>query len=146
MTGGPRSGNGHFDPMAGDETDDVDDAAPLDPSEAAAAALEAAAEVDETLDERVETVVDDLDGVERVRDGESVAYLTGGRPFAVLLPDVLEVSLDAAVAKAALRTGDTLTSPRGAGWIAFTPIVVDRFALDRAEAWIRSAHRRAASD
>ncbi len=143
MTGGPPSGNGHFDPSAADETDDVDDDAPLDPSEAAAAALEAGADADETLDERVGAVVDELDAVERVRDGESVAYLTGGRPFAVLVPDALEVSLDPAVAKAALRTADTLTSPRGAGWIAFTPIAVDRFALDRAEAWVRSAHRRA---
>ena len=142
MTGDPQSGNGHFNPLTGDEADDLDDDAPLDLSEAASAAREAAAEVDETLDERVETVVGDLDGVARVRDGESVAYLTAGRPFAVLLPDVLEVSLDAAVAKAALRTADTLTSPRGSGWIAFTPVVVDRFALDRAEAWVRSAHRR----
>jgi hypothetical protein len=48
------------------------------------------------------------------------------------------------VASAALRTADTRPSPRGAGWIAFTPRSVDRFALDRAEAWVRLAHRRAA--
>jgi hypothetical protein len=91
----------------------------------------------------VEAVVEDLDGVDRLRDGESVTYLAGGRPFAVLLPDVLEVALDPVVAKAALRTANTLVSARGAGWIAFTPEPIDRFALDRAEAWIRSAHRRA---
>jgi antitoxin (DNA-binding transcriptional repressor) of toxin-antitoxin stability system len=139
---GSRPGNGHFDPAAVEEADGLDDDAPLDPSEESAAALEAAAEADETLDERIEAVVEDLEGVERVRDGESVRYLAGGRPFAVLLPEGLEVSLDAAVARAALRTADTLASPRGAGWIAFSPEAIDRFALDRAEAWVRSAHRR----
>jgi hypothetical protein len=89
-------------------------------------------------------VVEELDGVERRREGESVTYLAGGRPFAVLMADVLEVALDPVVAKAALRTSNTLASPRGAGWIAFTPEAIDRFALDRAEAWVRSAHRRVA--
>jgi hypothetical protein len=140
---GSQPGNGHFDPEAVDEADGLDDDTPLDPSEASAAALEAAAEADESLDERVEAVAQDLEGVERARDGESVTYLAGGRPFAVLLPDVLEVSLDAAVARAALRTANTLASPRGGGWIAFTPENTDRFALDRAEAWVRSAHRHA---
>jgi hypothetical protein len=139
---GPQPGNGHFDPS--DDDDDLDDDAPLDAAEAVAAAAEALAEADETLDERVEAILEELDGVERRRDGESVTYLAGGRPFAVLMPDVLEVALDPAVAKAALRTGDTLSSPRGAGWIAFTPRSIDRFSLDRAEAWLRSAHRRVA--
>ena len=140
---GNRPGNGHFDPEVAIEADDFDDDAPLDPSEESAAALEAAAEADETLDERVEAVVEDLEDVERARDGNSVTYLAGGRPFAVLQPDVLEVSLDRPVATAALRTGNTLASPRGGGWIVFTPENTDRFALDRAEAWVRSAHRRA---
>jgi hypothetical protein len=139
---GERS-NGHFDP-AEDGTDLADDA-PLDAGEEAAAALEASAETDESLDERVEAVIEDIGGVERVREGESVRYLVGGRAFAVLLPDVLEVALDPVVAKAALKTADTLASSRGAGWVAFTPEAIDRFALDRAEAWIRSAHRRAAA-
>jgi FAD/FMN-containing dehydrogenase len=141
---GNRPGNGHFDPDAAVDTDDLDDDTPLDPSEESAAALEAAAEADETLDERVEAVVEELDGVERVREGETLRYLAGGRPFAVLLPEGLEVVLDAAVARAALRTADTHASPRGAGWIAFSPEAIDRFALDRAEAWLRSAHRRVA--
>ena len=144
MSDGSASGNGHFHPDPGDDADALDDDAPLDASEEAAAALEAAAVADESLDERVEAVIEDLDDVQRIRDGEAVTYTTGGRPFAVLLPDVLEASLDPAVAKAALRTADTLASPRGAGWIAFTPRSIDRFALDRAEAWVRSAHRRAA--
>ena len=138
---GTQPGNGHFDPS---DDDELDDDAPLDAAEEVAATAEALAEADETLDERVEAIVEELDGVERVRDGESVTYLAGGRPFAVLMPDVLEVALDPVVAKAALRSGDTLSSPRGAGWIAFTPASIDRFSLDRAEAWLRSAHRRVA--
>ncbi len=134
------SNNGHFDP---DPDDAPDDDAPLDAAEQAAADAEAGAEADETLDERVEAVVEDLDGVERRREDESVTYLAGGVAFAVLMEDVLEVRLDPAIAGAALKTVDTMRSSRGAGWVAFTPEVVDRFALDRAEAWIRSAHRRA---
>lgn len=134
------SGNGHFDPS----NDGEDDDRPLDATEEAAAAAEALAEADETLDERVEGVIADLDGIERRRDGESVTYLAGGTPFAVLMEDVLEVSLDPVVAAAALRTANTMRSIRGAGWVAFTPDAIDRFALDRAEAWVRSAHRRAA--
>lgn len=137
MTGEP--GNGRYDPA----DDELDDDPPMDPAEEVAAAAEALAEADESLDERVEAVVEDLDGVERVRDGESVTYRAAGAPFAVLLQDVLEVALDPVVAKAALRTANTLPSPRGKGWIAFTPETIDRFALDRAEAWVRSAHRRA---
>jgi hypothetical protein len=140
------AGNGRFHPAdesaagAVGEADAGDE--PLTEAEAAAGAIEALAETDETLDERVEAVIGELDGVERARDGESVTYLVGGAPFAVLMPDVLEVQLDPAVAKAALKTGNTLSSSRGAGWIAFTPETMDRFALDRAEAWIRSAYRR----
>jgi len=138
------TGNGRFDPDDGSGPDDLDDDAPLEPEEAAAAALEASAEADESLDERVEAVVEDLDGVERTRDGEAVTYAVAGHPFAVLMPDVLEVVLEPAVATAALRTGDTVASSRGPGWVAFTPATIDRFALDRAEAWLRSAHRRVA--
>jgi hypothetical protein len=136
------SGNGRFHEE--EELDDAfDDDAPLTSEEAEAADAEAGAEADETLDERIEAVVEVLDGVERRREGTAVAYLLGGRAFAVLLPDSLEVALDAAVAKAALRTADTRAASRGSGWIAFTPKLTDRFALDRAEAWVRSAYRRA---
>lgn len=130
-------GNGRFEP------DDLDDDAPLDASEEAAATLEATADADESLDERVEGVLDELDGVARSREGEAVTWSAGGRAFAVLLADRLEVALDPVVAKAALKTANTRASSRGAGWIAFSPDQVDRFALDRAEAWVRSAHRRA---
>jgi hypothetical protein len=141
------SNNGHFDLDGAtlDAPDDaVDDDAPLDAAEQAEADAEAGSEADETLDERVEAVIEDLDGVERRREDESVTYVAGGAAFAVLLEDVLEVCLDPSIAQAALRTLDTMRSSRGAGWVAFTPEIVDRFALDRAEAWLRSAHRRVA--
>ena len=138
MTGQP--GNGHFDPA---DDDGLDDDAPLDAAEEAAAAAEALAEADESLDERVEGVVEVLDGVARRRDGDAVTYLARGAAFAVLTPDALEVALDTAVAKAALKTPGASTSRRGSGWVHFKPGAVDRIALDRAEAWLRSAYRRA---
>jgi hypothetical protein len=139
MTDG--TSNGHID--LDDEDDGLDDDAPLDADEAAAADAAADEASDESLDERVEAVVEELDGVTRTRADESVAYAVGTRLFAVLMEDVLEIALDPIVAKAALRTRDAMASSRGGGWIAFTPEVVDRFALDRAEAWVRSAHRLA---
>jgi hypothetical protein len=125
-----------------DDEDEVEDA-PLDEGEAAAGEAVADEALDESLDERTETVLEELPGVNRRRDGEVVLLTVRERVFAVLGPDFLEVALDPHVAAAALRTPDTRPSPRGAGWIAFTPAVTDRFALDRAEAWLRLGHRRA---
>ncbi len=126
------------------ETDDDDlDDEPLEPEEASAGAAVAEEGVDESLDERVEAVLEELDDVSRRRDGEVEVLSAAGRVFAVLGPDLLEVALDPPVAAAALRTPDTRPSPRGTGWIAFTPRVADRFALDRADAWVRLAYRRA---
>ena len=138
-------GNGHVpDPEALAEGDGPDDDSPLEEAEAAAAAALADAPLDESLDERVEAVIGDVGRVDRRRAADGVAYSVGGRVFAVLGEDRLEAALDTLVAKAALKTPDTSSSPRGPGWIAFSPTVIDRFALDRAEAWVRSAHRRAA--
>ncbi len=72
-----------------------------------------------------------------------MTYWPRGAAFAVLTPDVLEVALDAAVAKAALRTPGASASRRGPAGSLSRRAAVDRFALDRAEAWLRSAHRRA---
>jgi hypothetical protein len=123
--------------------DDEEDA-PLDEAEAAAGAALAEADTDESLDERVGAVLEDLDGVTRTRDGELELLAVGGRVFAVIGAEMLEVALDGRVAKAALKTPDTRPSARGTDWVAFTPTVTDRFALDRAEAWGRYAPRRAA--
>jgi hypothetical protein len=135
----PRS-NGHADLDA----DELDDDEPLEADEAAAAMAAALEDTDETLDERVGSVMEDLGGVEQIREGGEAAFHADGLPFAVLADNVLEVHLDGPVARAALRTSDTTASSRGGGWIAFRPTTIDRFALDRAEAWVRSAHRRVA--
>jgi hypothetical protein len=144
MTDGAR--NGH-DPGgttgALPPDDDLDDDAPLDEAEAAAGAAAAGAAADESLDERVGAVCDELGDVTRTPEGERELLAVGGRSFAALGVDSLDVALDGPVAKAALTTPDTRPSPRGAGWVTFTPAARDRFALDRAEAWVRLAHRRA---
>ena len=131
--------------MSTDEPPDdgLDDDAPLDEAEAAQAAAIAEADTDESLDERVGTVLEELGDVTRTPEGDVERLAVDGRVFAVLGVDLLEVALDALIAKAALATPDTRRSPRGDGWVAFTPAVTDRFALDRAEAWVRLAHRRA---
>jgi hypothetical protein len=126
-----------------DDDDGADDDAPLAADEAADADAIAAADGDESLDERVGTVLEELDAVTRDPDGDVDRLSVHGRMFGVLGSDLLEVGLDPAIASAALRTPDTRPSPRGVGWIAFTPATTDRFALDRAEAWVRLAHRRA---
>jgi hypothetical protein len=123
--------------------DDPDEDTPLDEAEAAAGSAEAEGDTDETLDERIGTVIEDLERVTRVPDGELDLLLVDGRVFAVMGADMLEVALAGPVANAALSTPDTRPSPRGAGWVAFAPAQPDRFALDRAEAWVRLAHRRA---
>jgi len=138
-------GNGHL-PHIGDGVEDALDALddePLDEDEVAAGAAAAADPVSESLDERVEAVVDELGEVTRFREGGAIRYAAAGQVFAVLDLDRLEVGLDQPVAKAALRTPDTTATSSGPGWIAFTPAAIDRYALDRAEAWLRLAHRRA---
>ena len=144
-------GNGHVpdpdvlaDPADVEAALDALDAEPLDADEAAAGAAAAGDVVDETLGARVAAVVADLGDVERVQHDDELDHLAGGRLFAVLGEDRLEVGLDPTVARAALRTPDTSASPRGAGWVRFSPAIVDRYALDRAEAWVRFAYRLAA--
>jgi hypothetical protein len=139
MAGDERSNNGHADADA--DADDEGDL-PLDDDELAAGAAAADEAVTETLAERVASVIGDLEDVERRPDPVGDGFLAGGRLFAVVGEDRLEAALDPRVATAALRTPDTAPSRRGAGWITFAPVSLDRFALDRAEAWVRSAHRR----
>ena len=62
-------------------------------------------------------------------------------PFAVLSGARAEFRLDPLVARAALRTPDTMPSARGPEWVAFAPAELDDAAIDRAEAWFLSAHR-----
>lgn len=98
-----------------------------------------------TLRDLLEDAAADLDGVEAevAADGARI-WSHGGRPFAMLAADgvAAEFALDAAVASAAARTPDVTASPRGAGWVRFSPASLDDHAADRAAAWLASAHRR----
>jgi len=72
-------------------------------------------------------------------------WAVGPAVFATLAGDLAEFRLDPTVAAAALRTPDTARSIRGTDWIVFGPPLLDDHAVDRAEAWFLSAHRRAAA-
>jgi hypothetical protein len=97
------------------------------------------------LEDALEEVLADLDDVDGADVGGEVEWRRGGRPFAALVGDAAEFRLDPLVAKAALRTPDTSASTRGADWVRFGPTVVDGHAVDRAQAWLASAWRRAGS-
>ena len=96
-----------------------------------------------TLRAVLEEAVADLDEVEIVPSGDGFEWRRGGRPFAALAGAAAEFRLDPLVAKAALRTPDTHASSRGADWVRFDPVVLDDHGVDRAEAWLASAWRRA---
>jgi hypothetical protein len=84
-------------------------------------------------------------GVVTDASGPVTTWAAGPSVFATLEGDRAEFRLDPQVAAAALRTPDTSASGRGSDWIAFVPPVLDDHAVDRAEAWFLSAHRRAAA-
>ena len=87
----------------------------------------------------------DLEEVEQAEARDGVEWRRGGRPFAALAGDAAEFRLDPMVAMAALRTPDTAASERGTDWVRFSPATVDGHAVDRAQAWLASAWRRAGS-
>jgi hypothetical protein len=91
------------------------------------------------LEDVLMAAAEDLDGVER----DEGVWRVGGVPFASLEGTRAEFRLDPLVARAALHTPDTSESPRGTDWVAFAPDGLDDAAIDRAEAWFLSAHRRA---
>jgi hypothetical protein len=97
------------------------------------------------LREALEEALADLAHVEQADSGGALEWRRGGRPFAALVDDAPEFRLDPLVAKAALRTPDTSPSKRGEDWVRFSPAVVDGHAVDRAQAWLASAWRRAGS-
>jgi hypothetical protein len=76
--------------------------------------------------------------------GETIELRRAGRPFARISDSAAAFRLDPTLAAAALRTPDTSASPLGREWVAFAPATIDRFALDRAVAWLEAAWRRAA--
>ena len=85
-----------------------------------------------------------LGGVERATEGSAVVIRRASRIFAALDGGRLEVDLGPTVADAACRTPDATGSSRGSDWVTFQPALLDRFAVDRAVAWIEHAWRRAA--
>jgi hypothetical protein len=95
------------------------------------------------LEQALEAVLGDLEEVERAASGGGVEWRRGGRLFAALVGDAAEFRLDPMVAMAALRTPDTAASERGTDWVRFSPAIVDGHAVDRAQAWLASAWRRA---
>ena len=95
------------------------------------------------LREALDEALGDLGEVEQVEAGGGLEWRRGGRPFAALAGDAAEFRLDPLVASAALRTPDTSASKRGADWVRFSPADVDEHAVDRAQAWLASAWRRA---
>jgi hypothetical protein len=97
-----------------------------------------------SLSSLVAGVTDGLTGAERAEAKGEVTWARSGRLFAALAGDVLEVRLQEPVVRAALRTPDTSASARGEGWVMFAPATLDRYAADRARAWIESAWRHAA--
>ena len=99
---------------------------------------------DLTLEDVLTGAAEDLSDVTAAASaGGATTWTRGGAPFAVLTGDRAEFRLDPLVARAALRTPGTGPADRGADWIAFAPAVLDEGAVDRAEAWFLSAHRRA---
>jgi hypothetical protein len=96
-----------------------------------------------SLRERVEALAAEVPGPARSDEGAATIWQVGKRPFAVFTGDAVELCLDPAVARAATRTPDTTPSERGPEWVRFAPAELDDHAVDRLEAWFRSARRRA---
>jgi hypothetical protein len=100
---------------------------------------------DLTLAEVLAEAAEGLKGVTARTSDELATWAAGPSVFATLAGDRAEFRLDPMVATAALRTPDTGPSRRGGDWITFAPPILDDHAVDRAEAWFLSAHRRAAA-
>ncbi|HLO34950.1 MAG TPA: hypothetical protein VK194_02665 [Candidatus Deferrimicrobium sp.] len=98
---------------------------------------------DLTLAEVLAAAAEDLAGIAVEAAGDGRTWSVAGRPFATLAGERADFHLDPLVARAALRTPDTAPSPRGPDWVSFAPPALDDPAIDRAEAWFLSAHRRA---
>jgi hypothetical protein len=99
----------------------------------------------ERLRDVLERAASAFEGVDRAQRGADVELSARGQPFAVIGADRAQFRLGRPVAAAALRTPDTVTSGRGAEWVVFSPAELDRHAIDRAEAWLASAWRRASA-
>jgi hypothetical protein len=98
---------------------------------------------DLTLAEILAAAADGLGDVTVDLGPDGTTWAVGPAVFATQAGDLAEFRLDPRVAAAALRTPDTARSIHGSDWIVFGPSILDDHAVDRAEAWFLSAHRRA---
>lgn len=98
----------------------------------------------DALLEAVETMVAELDGAVSSEVAGGMEWHRDGRPFATLAGSRVAVRVGAAIAAAAIRTPDTMPGDPGPDWVVFEPPALDEHALDRLEAWLRAAWRRAA--
>ncbi len=98
---------------------------------------------DVTLLDVLTAAAEELPGIRQAEEGSALTWSAGGIVFAALDDESAEFRLDPRVVLAAIRTTDTKPSARGSDWVAFAPATLDDEAVDRAEAWFLSAHRRA---
>jgi hypothetical protein len=98
---------------------------------------------DLTLRDVLDAAAEDLGDLRHGGEGANVSWAVGDTVFVALNAGRAEFRLDQLVARAALRTPDTAPSTRGPDWVTFAPETLDDGAIDRAEAWFLSAHRRA---
>lgn len=96
-----------------------------------------------TLTDLLDEVADEVGGVDRTVDGDSVSYALGRTVFAAALEGGLRAvfRLRPEVVRGALATPDTRASERGTAWVEFAPDAVDTFGVDRLDAWFVLAHR-----
>lgn len=97
-----------------------------------------------TLEQQVAELAAGLPDVTTAPGGAGRTWSRGDVEFAVVGPFGVEIRLDRQVAAAATRTPDTAPSPRDPDWVRFNPRELDAHALDRLQAWLEFAHRRAA--
>jgi hypothetical protein len=95
------------------------------------------------LGDVIEAAAGELEDVDRGARGTGVEWSTHGIVFAAVEGNRAEFRLAPPVVAAALRTPSTQASARGGDWVAFAPAALDGHAIDRAEAWLASAWRRA---
>ena len=96
-----------------------------------------------TLEAQVAELIAAAPDVTSAPGGAGRTWSRGDVEFAVVGPFGVEILLDRQVAAAATRTPDAAISARGPDWVRFNPRELDAHALDRLQAWLELARRRA---
>lgn len=97
-----------------------------------------------TLRAAADATIERLTGVEAEVAEPRVAWRRGKTCFAELDATAIAIRVGSPIAAAAVRTPDTRASTRGPDWIEFAPRELDGHAVDRLDAWLAAAYRRAA--